>query len=181
MAANLPRTSAVLRKAPAVPRPAPPDAKPRISSPNQSQGLNVGALVHSSQTKEGLSKSSGATDGKARTWASTLKRAWGRVTGVGSPRGGRRAAPDSEACRPGLRAPGLRALLHGGGCQVPAALSSAPSGRVTLGDAVQSVRMPQTLPRRPEDSLRPAPGRVSLQLPVTSSLPLGQPQPLRSS
>lgn len=49
-AANLPRTSAVLPEAPGA-RPAPLDAKLRISSPNQSQVRNIGSLVYSSLPK----------------------------------------------------------------------------------------------------------------------------------
>lgn len=66
-----------------------------------------------------------------------------------------------------LRAGGLRALPYSG-CQVPASLSSA----LRPG---QSVKMPQTLPRRPEHSLRPSPGRLSQPAGQLTSIPLPGP------
>lgn len=112
------------------------------------------------------------------TWASKLR--WTseelqELVKRGSSRGGSGGSPENEAgagrC---CQSAGLRAQLHGGGCLVPALFSSLRQGH--SGRRRQSVRMPQTLPRRPEDSHRLTPSRVSLnQLLISlASLSLGQ-------
>lgn len=71
-----------------------------------------------------------------------------------------------------LRVRGLRAQLHGGGCQVPALLSSLRPGH--SGRRRQSVNMPQTLPRRPENASGP-PQAASLSTSLSTGIPFPGP------
>lgn len=98
------------------------------------------------------------------TWASKLNWAWGRVTGVGEAREPeRRQVVGLPRPKPVLASAASSKWAPSAAPQrrLPSSGLFVPSGRVTLGDVVQSVKTPHTLPRRPEDSLRPTGGRVS--------------------